>query len=193
MGEAPGDTALGESDEGAVTTDAALLTTPPPEPVRKALGMRVIIAYKLLKAPLMFTLAALLTFAPHLTQEWVRELAVSLSAGGWLLSRIGRWLAAHGVDGLQGAKLLAWADGATTTLEAVLLIFDKPWGEWMVVMGVGAFVPLEVRSILRHPSWVKLAVLVINALIVTYLVRRRLQAARAHAAAVRPSTQVSET
>ena len=71
------------------------------------------------------------------------------------------------------------SESATTTLEGILLFRGHAWGEWLVVAGLGALLPFEVRSLEKHPTWVRLAALVINAAVVVYLVVLRLRNRRA--------------
>jgi uncharacterized membrane protein (DUF2068 family) len=48
----------------------------------------------------------------------------------------------------------------------------RRWGEWVTVIISGSLVPVEIYEIYRHPSAVKIAVVVINVAIVIYLIRR---------------------
>jgi uncharacterized membrane protein (DUF2068 family) len=74
--------------------------------------------------------------------------------------------------------LLAWLDFVSTTLEAVLLMMGKAWGEWVVTIGIAALLVPELVSLEKRPSWARLVVLLVNAAIVVYLAQRRLRAAR---------------
>src|ERR1700676_803528 len=56
--------------------------------------------------------------------------------------------------------------------EGTGLWLEKRWGEWLTVIITSSLVPVEVYEICRHPTWVKVAVLVINIGIVGYLVYR---------------------
>lgn len=56
--------------------------------------------------------------------------------------------------------------------EGTGLWLEKRWGEWLTVIITSSLVPLEIYEIYRHPSWVKVAVLVINLGIVGYLIYR---------------------
>jgi uncharacterized membrane protein (DUF2068 family) len=152
--------------------------TPPPAQGRP-LGLRLIIAYKLSKGPAMLLLAAWLTFAPLQALGVEHRLAADLLEWGALLQRLGRWLQLH-VDAatLRASALVAWLDGASTLLEGVLLQRGYAWGEWLVVAGASALVPLELWALARHPSPLRAALLAVNVAIALYLVRRRL----AHAA-----------
>jgi uncharacterized membrane protein (DUF2068 family) len=46
----------------------------------------------------------------------------------------------------------------------------KRWGEWLTVIITGSLVPVEIYEIYRHPSEVKVAVLVVNVGVVGYLI-----------------------
>jgi uncharacterized membrane protein (DUF2068 family) len=56
--------------------------------------------------------------------------------------------------------------------EGTGLWLEKRWGEWLTVIITSSLVPVEVYEIYRHPSAVKVGVLVINLGIVGYLVYR---------------------
>jgi uncharacterized membrane protein (DUF2068 family) len=62
--------------------------------------------------------------------------------------------------------------GALFLAEGTGLWLEKRWGEWLTVIITSSLVPVEVYEICRHPTWVKVAVLVINIGIVGYLVYR---------------------
>src|SRR5262249_5914216 len=69
-------------------------------------------------------------------------------------------------------------DFATTTLEAILLLMGKAWGEWLVAIGLAALLIPELLSLEHSPSVTRFVVLLINAAVVAYLATRRLKAAR---------------
>lgn len=54
--------------------------------------------------------------------------------------------------------------------EGTGLWLQKRWGEWLTVIITGSLVPVEIYEIYRHPSAVKVAVLVINLGILGYLI-----------------------
>jgi uncharacterized membrane protein (DUF2068 family) len=56
--------------------------------------------------------------------------------------------------------------------EGVGLLARKHWAEYMTLISTGLFIPLEVYEIYHHFTWVKVAVTVINVLIVWYLAMR---------------------
>src|ERR1700739_3488869 len=56
--------------------------------------------------------------------------------------------------------------------EGTGLLARKHWAEYMTLISTGLFVPLEVYEIYKHFTWVKVAVTVVNVLIVWYLALR---------------------
>jgi uncharacterized membrane protein (DUF2068 family) len=56
--------------------------------------------------------------------------------------------------------------------EGVGLWLAKPWGEWFTAFITGSLVPLEIFEIYRHPTILKVIVLLLNIAIVVYLAVR---------------------
>jgi uncharacterized membrane protein (DUF2068 family) len=56
--------------------------------------------------------------------------------------------------------------------EGTGLVLRKHWAEYFTIISTGLFIPLEIYELARHFTIVKLAVTVINVLIVWYLVAR---------------------
>jgi uncharacterized membrane protein (DUF2068 family) len=83
--------------------------------------------------------------------------------------------------------------GELSALYAIILMteglglwFGTAWAEYVVVVSSGVFVPEECLATLRHFTWLKLGVLVLNAVILIYvvcLVWNRFQSRRAARAA----------
>jgi uncharacterized membrane protein (DUF2068 family) len=142
-------------------------------------ALKLIIAYKLVKAPIMLALAIWLTVAPrevyHVAVQIVRELS-ALSAF-WV--KLGHWIEEHLSTRLfRWGAVLAWFDFISTSVEAILLLTGKPWGEWIVTIGLASLLIPELLSLEHSPSWTRLAVLLINATVVVYLGTRRFRAMR---------------
>ncbi len=55
-------------------------------------------------------------------------------------------------------------------IEGLGLWFGAAWAEYMVVISTGLFVPEECIGIFHHPTWLRLAILLINAAILVYVV-----------------------
>jgi uncharacterized membrane protein (DUF2068 family) len=56
--------------------------------------------------------------------------------------------------------------------EGVGLWLAKPWAEWFTAFITGSLVPLEIFEIYRHPTILKVIVLLLNIAIVVYLAMR---------------------
>jgi uncharacterized membrane protein (DUF2068 family) len=90
---------------------------------------------------------------------------------------LGEWLGLHVTDSVvRGGAIVAWLDAGTTTLEATLLLMNKPWGEWLVVAGLGALIPVEVVWLVRHLTPERFGVLLVNSVVFAYLLWRRIRA-----------------
>jgi len=57
-------------------------------------------------------------------------------------------------------------------VEGTGLWLQKRWGEWATVVITSTLVPVEIYEIVRHPSAVKVLVLVLNVAVVGYLIYR---------------------
>jgi uncharacterized membrane protein (DUF2068 family) len=86
-------------------------------------------------------------------------------------------LAANLSDGqLWALAALAMVYAALRFAEAYGLWFERRWGEWIAALSGGIYVPFEIYELSRGFSAVKLAALILNAVIVAYmchLLRRR--------------------
>ena len=69
-----------------------------------------------------------------------------------------------------GAGMLVYA--ALLLTEGFGLLLRRRWAEYLTVVATGALVPLELYEIARHFTWTRLAVLVVNIIIVWYLLIR---------------------
>ena len=143
---------------------------------QRPLALRLIIAYKFVKTPVMLALALWLTFAPNTVYRSLVSLTRELAEGGVVWVRVGAWIQSHltGRTIARGA-ILAWLDTAVTALEGLLLLSGRSWGEWIVVLGLAALIPIEAFSLEHRPGIGKAMILVINAGIVIYLVVRRVR------------------
>jgi uncharacterized membrane protein (DUF2068 family) len=56
--------------------------------------------------------------------------------------------------------------------EGIGLLMQKRWAEYFTCIVTGSFIPLEIYEIARHPDTFKIALLVVNAAIVVYLIWR---------------------
>lgn len=78
--------------------------------------------------------------------------------------------AAHTTD--ERLRWLAAGAGAYTLvrgIEAYGLWFERRWAEWFALVSGGLYLPVEIYEIVRHVTWLKVAVFVTNAAIVAYM------------------------
>jgi uncharacterized membrane protein (DUF2068 family) len=55
-------------------------------------------------------------------------------------------------------------------IEGVGLVLEKTWAEFLTLILTASFLPWEFFEILRHPTWVKGILTLVNILVVAYLV-----------------------
>jgi uncharacterized membrane protein (DUF2068 family) len=68
-------------------------------------------------------------------------------------------------------------------VEAYGLWYVRPWAEWMAIASGAVYIPFEGADLLRHPTWFRLLIIVVNVGIVLYMLMLRLEAAeKRHAA-----------
>lgn len=75
-------------------------------------------------------------------------------------------------DQIKKVGLGSFLYAALFLAEGTGLWLEKRWGEWLTVIITSSLIPVEIYEIHRHPSAVKVAVLVINIGIVGYLIYR---------------------
>jgi uncharacterized membrane protein (DUF2068 family) len=143
----------------------------PAEPI----GLRVIVGYKFAKAGLEILLGTLLLFFASAHVEELRALAANLrhhAAAAWSIA-----LAEELVDAASGRKLVvaglaAVFDGVLSAVEGWALVRRYRWGGWLVVVTTSSLVPFELIALARHLSPGRIVLLLVNAVIVLYLIRR---------------------
>ena len=64
-------------------------------------------------------------------------------------------------------------------VEGVGLLLEKTWAEYLTIIVTASFLPWEMFEVVRHVTWIKLALFIVNIAVVAYLlydVRKRLRA-----------------
>jgi uncharacterized membrane protein (DUF2068 family) len=69
-------------------------------------------------------------------------------------------------------------------VEAYGLWYVRPWAEWMAIASGAVYIPFEAVDLLRHPTWFRWLVIVVNVGIVLYMLMLRLEAAKKRHAAL---------
>jgi uncharacterized membrane protein (DUF2068 family) len=55
--------------------------------------------------------------------------------------------------------------------EGIGLYLEKAWGEYLTLAITASFLPWEIFEVLRRLTWVRVALLVVNALVFLYLLK----------------------
>lgn len=58
---------------------------------------------------------------------------------------------------------------ALDAIEGAGLVLEQAWAEFATLVLTASFLPLEFLAILRHPSWIRVALTIINSAVVLYL------------------------
>lgn len=72
-------------------------------------------------------------------------------------------------------------------VEAGGLWYALPWAEWMAFATGAIYIPFEAADLMRRPTWFRVAILVINVVVVLYMLYLRLEARDKRRAAQRQS------
>jgi uncharacterized membrane protein (DUF2068 family) len=158
----------------------------PPPLFGKPFGMGLIIVEKCL-ATLFFGVAAAALLVLH--AKGITDPAEVLFAGELREDPHDRLalLVIHLVTAVSKSLLLELALASIgylmlETVEAVGLILDHLWVEWLIVVETAVFLPFEVYELVRHFTWLKVVTLAANVLILAYLVIRRIREAKGDSA-----------
>src|SRR5215475_15945572 len=73
---------------------------------------------------------------------------------------------------LEGIAIGSLVYAAVFLVEGIGLMLRRGWAEVLTTLITISFLPLEIYELIEHESWMKIGVIVVNALIVVYLVRR---------------------
>lgn len=137
-----------------------------------AKGERVVAALEAGKGLLVLLLGfGLLAFVDEGTQTLAEELVRTLHLNpARHLPRIFLEAAERAADvRLWVLAAFALAYAGLRLAEAYGLWLGRRWAEWFAVASGGLYIPLEIYSLLQRMSWVRVATLMANAAIVTYI------------------------
>jgi len=73
-----------------------------------------------------------------------------------------------------------WMIAAAATTYSVLRFFEayglwfiRPWAEWIALISGSAYLPFEIRGLLRHPHLLGFAIFFVNLVVVLFMLYRR--------------------
>jgi uncharacterized membrane protein (DUF2068 family) len=137
--------------------------------------VRVIAVFKLLKAILMIavgvgTLKLLHRDVASVLEHWVTMLG--LDPGNEYIARLLEKAANLSPNKIKGLGIVSFIYAGLFLTEGIGLWLVKRWAEWFTIIITSSLVPFEVYEIHRHPTPIKMLVLVINVAVVGYLLYR---------------------
>jgi len=145
--------------------------------------LKLIISYKLVKACTVLGLAAVLAVmivtgvSPDLYRFATRLREHATAA--WAMRVAGAMVSATEHRHLVVVTSALFLDGISTCVEWYALARGHTWGEWFVVVATSLLLPFEVVAFVRGQHVGRLVILLVNIVIVLYLMRHAMRAARA--------------
>lgn len=137
--------------------------------------LRLIAGFKFLKAATLIALGVgafklLHKDVGEVAQHWVE--ALRLDPGSRFVDRALAKASNVRPGQIKELGIGSFLYAALFLAEGTGLWLEKRWGEWLTVIITSSLVPVEIYEIYRHPSAVRVTVLVINIGIVGYLIYR---------------------
>src|SRR5271167_4848538 len=137
--------------------------------------IRMIAVFKLLKAVLLIAvgLGALRLIHSDITsvlEHWVRLFGVD--PGSRYVVKILQSAVALSPDKFKWLGIVSFVYAGLFLTEGIGLWLLKRWAEWFTVIMTSSLVPVELYEIHRHPTEIKVLVLLFNVAVVGYLLVR---------------------
>ena len=137
--------------------------------------IRLIAVFKLFKALLMIAVGVGALKLLHrdvatVLEHWVTMLG--LDPGNQYIERALEKAANLSPNKIKGLGMVSFIYAGLFVTEGIGLWLLRRWAEWFTIIITGSLVPVEVYEIHRHPTPIKILVLVINVAIVGYLLHR---------------------
>jgi uncharacterized membrane protein (DUF2068 family) len=144
----------------------------------RAVGIRLIVAYKVVRGVIALTLAIVLGVAALRDGgTWLLELAAALRGhftGMWSMHLADVLVRASSPRSLGIGAAALTADGTFVFFEAWSLSRGFRWAPWLVIVATSALLPFEAYELGRGVHAGRLVFFVANVAVVAYLVRKRL-------------------
>jgi uncharacterized membrane protein (DUF2068 family) len=145
--------------------------------VRRERGLVLIIAYKLVKGALWLALAGVMLVMMRMgLGDRLGGLADRLRhhAHAWSIYLAELVARASSMRGLWTIVVALVADGTASLVEGWALYHGHWWGPWLVVVMTGSLMPFELVALAHRLTVIRVALVVLNTIIVWYLVRSAL-------------------
>ncbi|HEX4006171.1 MAG TPA: DUF2127 domain-containing protein [Acidobacteriaceae bacterium] len=137
--------------------------------------IRLIAVFKLLKTAVLIVAGAGILKMMHNNAATVLEhgfAMLGLDPGNRYVDHALRKVASLPPERFKELSLGSFVYAALFLTEGVGLWMMKRWAEWFTIAITGSLIPLEIYEICRHPTAVRILVLILNAAIVVYLLVR---------------------
>jgi uncharacterized membrane protein (DUF2068 family) len=148
-----------------------------PHSSKTSVALRTIAVFEATKAAIVLLLVCGLFQLIHKNLDDVAERVVQVlhvNPEG-KLSNLFLELASHATDrSLWVLALGSLAYASVGLTEAYGLWREREWAQWFSLLSTALYLPPELYWMLRHPGWLKCAVLVINIVIFLFMVSLRL-------------------
>jgi len=158
--------------------DTASTGKSPRHSSQHAVGLRVIAIYQAVKTigSILIAFAAFNLYKVQNFEKLVHWLEhLSLADSNSLRWQLVHLLEDMGPNKFVAIGIVALIYAAVFATEGIGLWLHKYWAEWFTVFATGSLVPIELYETIHHVTWLKLAAMIVNVLIVIYLVRIALQ------------------
>jgi uncharacterized membrane protein (DUF2068 family) len=143
--------------------------------LKRAIALEAIIDYKLIKAAaggaIGVVLLVFLLRGAEAGAATLAQIVMDHAAGAWALKAATAIVVTGTTAHLKIATVGAFADAALSAVEGLALRAGRWWAPYLVVIATGSLIPWEALEAVRHPGGVRIAILLINAAVVVYLLR----------------------
>ena len=135
--------------------------------------IRLIALFKLVKAVLLIVVGMSALHLLHkdvasVAEHWVKLLG--LDPGNRYIDRALQKVGDLTPNKIRGLGIGSFIYAGLFLTEGIGLWLVKRWAEWFSVIITSSLVPVEVYEICRHPSALKILVLILNIAVVAYLI-----------------------
>jgi uncharacterized membrane protein (DUF2068 family) len=137
--------------------------------------IRLVAVFKLVKAATLLVTGIGILKLMHMDlaaelDHWIEMLG--LDPGSHFVNQAFEKITSLSPHRIKELGLVSFVYAALFLTEGIGLWLLKRWAEWFTVIITSSLLPLEVYEIWRHPSALKIVVLMINLAIVAYLIYR---------------------
>ncbi|HTC26894.1 DUF2127 domain-containing protein [Dyella sp.] len=139
-----------------------------------SVGLRVIAIYKGIKT-IGLIILAFMAFGLHREKTFDHLIDIlehlSLTDTNGLRWQLVEMLENLGPTKFVAIGIVALVYAAIFATEGTGLWLRKHWAEWFTVIATGSLIPVEIYEVFHRFTWLKLAALIANVVIVLYLIR----------------------